>query len=98
MNNNKTITQMYSGFIGIVVSLKRHAKVIGKAQLNKKLLSSLPTEWRRKVTAIEDGKNCKEITIEELLGSLITHDHTLQREEGEFKKEKETFGSKTSNW
>lgn len=37
------------------------------------------------VMAIEEAKNPKTITTEELLGFLITHEHTLQRD----KKKKE---------
>lgn len=47
---------------------------------NKKLLASPPIEWRPKLTAIEEAKYLKAVTTEELVGSLIIHEHTLERD------------------
>lgn len=44
MDNNETIAQIYNYFNNIVVGLKGLRKIIGKAKLNTKLLSSLPKE------------------------------------------------------
>lgn len=53
-------------------------------ELYWKLLASLPIEWIPKVAAgIEEAKYLKNITMEELLGSLITHVHTLERNKKE---------------
>lgn len=42
------------------------------------------------MTSIEEAKNLKTITIEELFGSLITHEHTFERD----LKEKEVDNKK----
>ncbi|GAV56534.1 LOW QUALITY PROTEIN: zf-CCHC domain-containing protein/UBN2 domain-containing protein, partial [Cephalotus follicularis] len=49
-------------------------KVFRKDELVRKLLGCLNDEWEPKVTAIEESKDLKETEIEELLGSLMTHE------------------------
>ncbi|GAV66994.1 UBN2 domain-containing protein, partial [Cephalotus follicularis] len=54
-------------------------KVFGKDELVKKLLGCLNDEWEPKVTAIEESKDLKTMEIEELLGSLMTHEVKLNK-------------------
>ncbi|GAV67735.1 zf-CCHC domain-containing protein/UBN2 domain-containing protein, partial [Cephalotus follicularis] len=49
-------------------------KVFGQDELVRKLLGCLNDEWEPKVTAIEESKDLKTMEIEELLGSLMTHE------------------------
>ncbi|GAV67292.1 zf-CCHC domain-containing protein/UBN2 domain-containing protein, partial [Cephalotus follicularis] len=49
-------------------------KVFGQDELMRKLLGCLNDEWEPKVTAIEESKDLKTMEIEELLGSLMTHE------------------------
>lgn len=73
-------------------------------ELNRKLLLSLPKEWLLKVTTIEQAKDITPMTMEEmemafikdpallkdLVGFLISYEHTLQMdEEMENKKKKD---------
>lgn len=85
-----TINAMYNQFKDIIIGLKWLGKVIGKVELNQKILLPLPKEWCSKVTDIEEAKDLVTITMEELLGSLITLEHTLQmnKEEVEINKKK----------
>ncbi|GAV62617.1 LOW QUALITY PROTEIN: zf-CCHC domain-containing protein/UBN2 domain-containing protein, partial [Cephalotus follicularis] len=54
-------------------------KVFGKDELVRKLLGCLNDEWEPKVTAIEKLKDLKVMEIEELLGSLMTHEVKLNK-------------------
>lgn len=80
MEDKESINVIYNRFIDIVVALQNLGKDLGLDEINKKLFALLPIEWRPKVTAIEEAKNLTTITIKELLGSFITHEHTLQRD------------------
>lgn len=73
-----------------IVGLKGPDKVIGKAELNSKLLRSLPNEWRPKMMTIEEAKDLATMPMEKLLASLITREHILQidREEVKINKKK----------
>ena len=46
---------------------------IEEAKVVKKILRSLPKNFRAKVTAIEESKDLDEIKIQELIGSLQTY-------------------------
>ncbi|GAV69660.1 LOW QUALITY PROTEIN: zf-CCHC domain-containing protein/UBN2 domain-containing protein, partial [Cephalotus follicularis] len=54
-------------------------KVFGQDELVRKLLGCLNDEWEPKVTAIEESKDLKTMEIEELLGSLMTHEVKLNK-------------------
>lgn len=58
-----------------------------------KLLESLPNKWEPTVMAIEEPKKIKTIIPQELLGSLFTHEPTLER----VWKEKEVVWKKKRN-
>lgn len=60
--------------------LQNLGKELSSDEINRTLVLSLPIEWRSKVAAIEEVKNIKTITVEELLGPLITHEHTLVKD------------------
>lgn len=59
---------MYNRFNDSVVSLKGLRKIIGKVEINRKLLSSLPKDRHPKVITIDEAKNLEEMTIKELFG------------------------------
>ena len=53
--------------------------------------------WDPKVTAIEEAKDVKTLPLEELLGSLLTHELTMkQRQIEEVEKKKKSIAFKTS--
>lgn len=89
MKEEETNNAMYNYLNDIIIGLKELDKVIRKAELNCKLLLSLP-KGHPKVKAIEEAKGLAIMTMEEIFGSLITHEHTLQmdREVVEINKKK----------
>lgn len=54
-----------------------------------KFLASLPIKWTPKVIAIEEATNLKTITTKEILRSLITRGHTLERNQRERSRQEE---------
>ncbi|GAV65909.1 LOW QUALITY PROTEIN: UBN2 domain-containing protein, partial [Cephalotus follicularis] len=71
------ITDITNAILGL-------GKVFGKDELFRKLLECLNDEWEPKVTTIEESKDLKAMEIEELLGSLMTHevnDEELEEED-----------------
>ena len=52
-------------------------------------MRSQPDKWDPKVTAIQEAKDLNTLSLDELMGSLITHELTLQhRTKDELKKKK----------
>lgn len=81
--NGESINVTYNRFNDIVVAVQNLSKNLALDEINRKLFASRPIEWRPKVTVIKEAKNLKTITTEELLGSLITNKHTLERDHKE---------------
>lgn len=78
----ETTNTIYNRFNDIIASLQNLNKKLGLNELNKNLLASLPIEQRPKVTTIEKA-NLMTITMQESLGSPITHKHTLEKDNRE---------------
>ncbi|XP_077239030.1 uncharacterized protein LOC143880142 [Tasmannia lanceolata] len=90
MDQNESISEMYTRFSKISNELANLGKSYPTDELVSKLLRSLPPYWDPKVTAIQESKNLKTLTMEELVGSLITHEMLLTSRQDEKKpKEKE---------
>ncbi|GMI78317.1 hypothetical protein HRI_001501000 [Hibiscus trionum] len=80
---------MFDRFSTIVNGLKGFAETIPEDKLVRKLLYSLPESWDGKRTAIIKAKNLKTLKLDELVGSLLTHEIMKQgREEEKNKEEK----------
>ena len=61
----------------------------------KKIIRSLPKEWRPKRTVIEEAKNLNTLPIDDLIGSLISYEEDLTAEKDNEKKKK-SIALKTS--
>ena len=78
---NKIIFEMFTRFIDIINGLKSFGKVYTNVKIVIKILISLPRNWGPKVTAIEEAKGFIKMGLDELLGSLMTHEITLKSNE-----------------
>ena len=78
MDEYETIVQMYSRFTNIINSLKALGKTHTQPGLVHKILRSLPATWIHKVSAIEESKDLDKYELEELIGSLMTHEIHIQ--------------------
>ena len=77
MEPSEIISAMFSRFTDIINGLKSLGRVYSNADLVQKILRSLPDKWDPKVTAIQEAKDLNTLPLDELLGSLITHELTM---------------------
>lgn len=88
MNDDESIASMYTRFTNIINSLTALGKVYSSLEIVRKILNSLPKRWESKVTAILEARDLKKLEVNELIGSLTTHEYTLKRGEEESKQKK----------
>ncbi|KAL5551274.1 hypothetical protein UlMin_001450 [Ulmus minor] len=78
----------------------RSCKTVKDIWNTLEILRSLPKQWEAKVTAIQEAKDLSKLPLDELIGSLMTHEITMnQNLEDGVKTEKEknlAFSSSTS--
>ncbi|KAL4335130.1 hypothetical protein GQ457_07G007280 [Hibiscus cannabinus] len=88
MEPDEDIKKMFDRFSVIVNGLKGYGEIIPEDKLVRKLIYSLPESWDSKKTAIIEAKNLKTFKLDEIMGSLLTHELMNQgKRDGEKKKE-----------
>ncbi|GAV83992.1 UBN2 domain-containing protein [Cephalotus follicularis] len=87
MCKNESISSMYVSFTSIINSMQALDKTYSNSELVRKILRCLPKSWMPKVTAIEKAKNLNKLPLEELLGSLVTHEMTIKLQDEDEEKE-----------
>ncbi|GAV61113.1 zf-CCHC domain-containing protein/DUF4219 domain-containing protein/UBN2 domain-containing protein [Cephalotus follicularis] len=88
MNENEDIKSMFSRFTNIINALQALDKTYSKSEMVRKILRCLPRSWMSKVTAIEEAKNLNVLPLEDLLGSLMTHELSMQKKDDDEEKDK----------
>ncbi|GAV87335.1 UBN2 domain-containing protein, partial [Cephalotus follicularis] len=83
MHDNECISDMFTRFTTIVNSLKNLGKSYSNQELVRKILRYLPRSWIPKVTAIEEAKDLSTLPLEQLFGSLMTHETTMKESESD---------------
>ena len=78
MGANKIIFEMFTKFTDIINGLKSLGKVYTNVKMVRKILRCLPINWGPNVTAIEEAKDFTKMGLDELLGTLMTHEITLK--------------------
>ena len=81
MNASESIKEMFTRFNDIVTNLQALGKTISTEEKVHKILGSLSSSWEPKVTAIEKARDTFTLTMDDLLGSLLTHEIKLNRKE-----------------
>ncbi|GAV92350.1 UBN2 domain-containing protein, partial [Cephalotus follicularis] len=79
---------MFSRFTNIINALQALDKTYSNSEMMRKILRCLPRSWMPKVTAIEEAKNLNVLPLEDLLGSLMTHELSMQKKDDDEEKEK----------
>ena len=74
MKNNESILEMFSRFIYIVNNLKSLGIMFSNEKLAIKILRSLTMDYKIKATIIEEAKDFSNISLDELVGSLIAYE------------------------
>ncbi|KAH9680380.1 hypothetical protein KPL71_026530 [Citrus sinensis] len=88
MEQNESVYSMYTRFTDIVNTLEAIGKTVSNSEKVKKIIRSLPKEWRPKRTAIEEAKDLNILPIDDLIGSLISYEEDLAAERGNEEKKK----------
>ena len=61
----------------IINNLKNLDKIYSNEEMIEKVLRSLPKHWQPNVMAVREVKELSKIFLEQLMGSLITHEMKL---------------------
>ena len=97
MKQNKSVYSVYTRFMHIVNTLGALRKTFSNSEKFKKIIRSLPKEWRLKRTAIEEAKDLNILPIDDLIGSLISYEEDLAVERGNEEKKK-SIAPKTTKY
>ena len=87
MKPNESIVEMFARFTDVVNGLEGLGKRVSEQDKVSKILRCLPPKWNSKTEAIEEAKNMKELPLEELIGSLMTYEMKIARQEKEMQEE-----------
>ena len=96
MDHDESITEIFTHFIDIINDLKSFGKSYSNSDLVRKILRSLPRTWEANVTAIQEAKDLNILSLEELLGSLMTHELSMKQHQEEDVKKKRTIVLKST--
>ncbi|KAH9651466.1 Integrase catalytic domain-containing protein [Citrus sinensis] len=83
-----SILDDFSRFTDIVNTLDALEKTFSNSEKVKKIIRSLPKEWRPKRTVIEEAKDLNTLPLDDLIGSLILYEEDLAAEKGHEEKKK----------
>ncbi|GAV70166.1 UBN2 domain-containing protein, partial [Cephalotus follicularis] len=75
-------------FTNIINTLQALDKVYTNSEMVRKILRCLPRIRMPKVTAIEEAKDLNALQLEDLLGSLMTHELSIMKKDDDEEKEK----------
>ena len=81
---------MYTRFTDIVNSLNSLDRPFKESELVNKIMRSLPKSWNVKRTTLEEMKNLLTISLDDLIGSLMTHEFSRIKDNQEEDKKKNT--------
>src|SRR3954454_18568614 len=81
MEDDENIEKMFSRFQTLTAGLRVLDKGYTKADHVKKIIRSLPRRWGPMVTAFKIAKNLNEVSLEELISALRSHEIELDANE-----------------
>ncbi|KAH9781613.1 hypothetical protein KPL71_008538 [Citrus sinensis] len=97
MEQNESVYSMYTRFTDIVNTLGALGKTFSNSEKVKKIIRSLPKEWRPKRTAIEEAKDLNTLPLDDLIGFLISYEEDLTAEKGH-EENKKSIALKASKY
>lgn len=71
--SDKGINEMSDHFTNIINGLKALGKTYANTEIVNKMLNILPKSWEMKVTPIKESKDINTLSLDELIGSLLTY-------------------------
>ena len=88
MKDNETIIEMITRFTDIVNGFEALRKTYKKSEKVVKILMLLPSKWDTKVISIQETKYLTKLPLEDLIGSLMTHEINLTKKQQKRKDKK----------
>ena len=88
MKDNETIIEMITRFTDIVNGLEALRKTYKKSGKVVKILMLLPSKWDTKVISIQETKYLTKLPLEDLIGSLMTHEINLTKKQQKMEDKK----------
>ena len=92
MSEDEFFDSFYSKLNEVVVNKFNLGEKTKDSKIVRKILRSLPENFRAKVTAIEESKDLDDIKVQELIGSLQTYELSLST-----KRKSKSLALKTLN-
>jgi hypothetical protein len=77
MTESETVDQFMTRVMGIVNHIRLIGETITDQRIVEKILRSLPRKFEMVVTTILESKDLSRFSIDELIGSLVTHETRL---------------------
>ena len=91
MEQNESLYSIYSRFTDIVNTFGGLGKMFSNSKKVKKIIRSLPMEWRPKRIVIEEAKDLNTLPIDDLIVSLISYEEDLIAENDNKEKKKALY-------
>ena len=88
MKPNESIVEMFTRFTYVVNGFEVLRNRVSEEDKVSKILRFPLPKWNSKTEAIEEAKNLKELPLKERIGSLITYEMEIARQEKEMQEEK----------
>ncbi|PON60218.1 hypothetical protein TorRG33x02_285520 [Trema orientale] len=92
MEKDESISQMFTRFTSIINSLGALGKTFLNSESVSKILRSLPRAYRSNVVVIQGTKDLSKLPLEELMGSLMTHEILMKVTNEDEREEKKNKG------
>jgi hypothetical protein len=72
--SNEIVLYYFTKVISLEHQMRRNGENIDDVRVMEKIMRSLDSKFDHVVVAIEESKNLKDLTVEELMGSLQAHE------------------------
>lgn len=69
---------MHKRFTKILNVLRSFCKTYSKKEMCVNVLQNLPRSWLPKVTTIQEAKDTTTLLLDDMMGSLLTHDISIE--------------------
>jgi hypothetical protein len=79
MKVTDSIDSFFTHAMAIINLLRSYGETIGDQKVVEKILRSLPTKFDPVVIAIEESEDLTQLSVDELMGSVLSHEQRLNR-------------------